>query len=159
MNISERAAAAYEFFKRHSTHPLISTRIAGDIARTAVRLAALLGIDPCHVRPNYSWNYLSLPLVPLTLHANDPEDPEQTYTFSYRDPLYDDEPFFLLGPCPVCNASVPLAEIRSLVDLGVFLADGAAPIPDNGSVPNSYPDSFDRDPAHLSTCQFREGDI
>ncbi|MCT9080482.1 hypothetical protein [Streptomyces fulvoviolaceus] len=158
MSIADRAASAYELLRQHSTHPLISDHRAADIARTAVRLAALLGIDPAHVRPKHSWNYLSLPLAPLTLHASDPDDPQRVYTFSYRDPLYDDEPFYLLGPCPVCECMVPLAEIRSLADLGAFLADGPAPLPDNGILPDSYPDEFDRHPAHSSDCLFREGE-
>ncbi|MFF4506678.1 hypothetical protein [Streptomyces sp. NPDC001401] len=158
MSIADRAASAYEYLRRHSTHPLISDHRAADIARAAIRLAALLGIDPAHVRPNHSWNYLSLPLIPLTLHASDPDDPQRVYSFSYPDPLYDDEPFSLLGPCPVCGAMVPLAEIRSLADLWAFLANGPAPLPDNGVVPASYPDEFDRHPAHSSTCRFRAGE-
>ncbi|MEV0220699.1 hypothetical protein [Streptomyces sp. NPDC050704] len=154
MTIASRAASANAYVRQHSTHPLISRRKAADIARAAVRLAALLGIDPVHVQPDHSWNYLSLPLAPLTLHASDPDDPQQVYTFWYRDPLYDDEPFYLLGPCPVCEAMVPLAEIRSLADLGAFAADGPAPLPGNGIVPSSYPDEFDRNPAHSSTCPF-----
>lgn len=159
MSIAERAASAYELMRQRSTHPLISNHRAADIARTVVRLAALLGIDPVHVRPNRSWNHLSLPLAPLTLHASDPDDPERTYTFSYRDPLYDDEPFHLLGPCPDCGAMVPLAELRSLADLGAFLAVGPESLPDNGILPASYPDEFDMHPAHSSSCRFAEGEI
>ncbi|MGA5506901.1 hypothetical protein [Streptomyces umbrinus] len=148
MTIASRAESANDYVRRHSTHPLISRRKAADIARAAVRLAALLGIDPVHVHPDRRWSYLSLPLAPLTLHASDPDDPQQVYTFSYSDP------FYLLGPCPVCEATVPLAEIRSLADLGVFFADGLAPLPDNGILPSSYPDEFDRNPSHSSTCPF-----
>ncbi|WP_405657754.1 hypothetical protein [Streptomyces sp. NBC_00079] len=153
MSIAERATAAYRLLQQHSMHPLILPRTAADIARTAGRLAALLGIDPAHVQPNRNWNHLSLPFVPLTLHASDPDDPEQVYTFSYRDPLYEDEPFLLLGPCPICHAAVPLAEIRSLADLGAFLT-----LPDNGTLPAGYPDEFDQDRAHTTTCPYREGD-
>lgn len=158
MSIADRAASAYELLRQYSTHPVISEHRVADIARTVVRLAALLGVDPAQVQPNHNWDYLALPLTPLTLHASDPEDPERVYTFSYRDPLYDDEPFFLLGPCPLCEATVPLAEIRSLADLGTFLANGPAPLRDNGILPGSYPDEFDRDPAHTSKCPYREGD-
>ncbi|MER7877718.1 hypothetical protein ABTY63_29945 [Streptomyces solisilvae] len=158
MSIASRAASAYEQLQRHSTHPLMPDSKAADVARAAVRLAALLGIDPAHVQPNRSWNSLVLPLAPLTLYASDPEDEQQVYTFSYLNPVYDDEPFFLLGPCPVCGAMVPLAEVRSLADLGAFLRQGLAPLPDNGMLPDSYPDEFDRDPAHSSTCPFREGE-
>ncbi|WP_327396998.1 hypothetical protein [Streptomyces phaeochromogenes] len=154
MTIASRAASANDYVRRHSTHPLISRRKAADIARAAVRLAALLGIDPVHVQPDRRWSSLSLPLVPLTLHASDPDDPQQIYNFSYSDPLYDSEPFYLLGPCPACEATVPLAEIRSLADLGVFIADGPSPLPDNGILPSSYPDEFDRNPSHSSTCPF-----
>ncbi|MEU6573594.1 hypothetical protein [Streptomyces sp. NPDC046805] len=158
MTIANRAASATAYVQEHSTHPLISPRSAVDIARTAVRLAALLGIDPVHVQPNHNWNHLSLPLAPLTLHADDPDDPQQVYSFSYRDPLYDDEPFFLLGPCPECGGAVPLAEIRNLADLGSFLTTGPEPLPDGGRLPSSYPEEFDLHPAHSSTCRFREGD-
>ncbi|MEU5437164.1 hypothetical protein AB0G73_27820 [Streptomyces sp. NPDC020719] len=155
MTISERAAAAHAYLRQHSVHPLISDRIAADIARAAVRLAALLGIDPVHVRPYHDWNHLTLPLAPLTLIASDPDDPQRSYSFSYRDPLYEDESFLLLGPCPVCGADVPLAEIVSLADLGVFLADGPASLPDAGTPPRSYPREFDRHPGHSSACRFR----
>ncbi|MFF1676093.1 hypothetical protein ACFVYG_08680 [Streptomyces sp. NPDC058256] len=159
MNIAERAAHAHELQGKRSTHPLTSDRCAADVARAASRLAALVGIDPEYVRPDHNWNYLHLPLVPLTLHASDPDDLEQTYTFSYRDPLYDDEPFFLIGPCPVCGRPVPLAEIRSLADLGAFLAAGPERLPDDGRLPNSYPDEFDLHPAHSSTCPFNGRDL
>ncbi|MFE2181091.1 hypothetical protein [Streptomyces sp. NPDC059455] len=158
MSIASRAASAHEQLRRHSTHPLIPDSKAANIAKAAARLAALLGIDPAYVQPNRSWNSLELPLAPLTLHASDPDDEQQVYTFSYRDPLYDDEPFFLLGPCPICDAMVPLAEVRSLADLGTFLSQGPAPLLDNGMLPGSYPDEFDRDPAHSSNCPFREGE-
>lgn len=154
MSIADRAASAYELLRQHSTHPLISDFRAADIARTAVRLAALLGIDPAHIRPKHSWSYLELPLSPLTLYASDPDDPQRVYTFSYRDPLYDDEPFYYLGPCPDCGAMVPLAEVRSLADLGAFLAVGPGPLPDDGGLPDGYPDEFDRHPAHTSSCRF-----
>lgn len=158
MSIASRATSAYEHLQQHSTHPLIPDGKAADIARTAVRLAALLGIDPAHVQPNRSWNSLELPLAPLTLHAHDLDEKQQVYTFSYRDPAFDDEPFFLLGPCPVCRAMVPIAEVRSLADLGAFLTQGPAQLSDSRRLPDSYPDEFDRDPAHSSTCPFREGE-
>ncbi|BCL28525.1 hypothetical protein GCM10017557_33840 [Streptomyces aurantiacus] len=158
VTIASRAASANDYVRQHSAHPLISRQKAADIARAAVRLAGLLGIDPVNVRPDRSWNYLSLPLAPLTLHASDPDDPQQVYTFSCRDPWYDDEPFFLLGPCPVCGAEVPLAEIRSLADVGAFLTHGPEPLPEHSAPPCSYPDAFDRHPAHTSQCPYYDGD-
>lgn len=82
MSIADRAASAHAFLRQHSTRPLISDRSAADVARATVRLAALLGIDPSCVRPDHSWNYLALPLAPLTLHASDPDDPQHVYTFA-----------------------------------------------------------------------------
>jgi hypothetical protein len=155
MTIAERAASAHAYLRQHSTHPLIPEGSAADVARAAVCLAALLGIDPSCVRPDHSWNFLALPLTPLTLHVIDPDVPQDIYTFTYLDPLYDLEPFFLLGPCPCCGAAVPVAEIHSLADLGAFLADGAAPVPRNGTRPDGYPDEFDRYPTHSSDCRFR----
>jgi hypothetical protein len=66
VTIADRAASANTYVQEHSTHPLISPRPAADVARAAVRLAALLGIDPVHVRPDHSWNHLARPLAPLT---------------------------------------------------------------------------------------------
>lgn len=66
-------------------------------------------------------------------------------------------PFHLLGPCPICGASVPLAAIVRLADLGVFLAEGPAPIPDGGWLPDTYPVELDGHSAHRSACRFRAG--
>lgn len=158
MSIAERATAACRLLEQRTTTLPIPHFTAANIARAAGRLAALLGIDPSQVRPKTSWNHITYPLVPLTLFVSDPDDPGTQYTFSYRDPLFDDEPFFLMGPCPDCGAAVPLAEIRTLADLGAFLASGPEPLPENNVLPNSYPDEFDRHPAHTSTCPYREGD-
>ncbi|MEV1083468.1 hypothetical protein AB0I98_35515 [Streptomyces sp. NPDC050211] len=158
MSIAERAAAAHRLLQKRTIELPISPYTAADITRAAGRLAALLGIDPAQVRPRDNWNHITLPVVPLTLYASDPDDPGTQYTFSYGDPLYDDEPFLLMGPCPVCDAAVPLAEVRSLADLGAFLTTGPEPLPENHVLPSSYPDEFDQHPAHTSQCPYREGD-
>lgn len=158
MSIAARAVAAHQLLQQRTESLPLSRYTAADIARAAARLAALLGIDLTHVRPDTNWNWIDLPVAPLTLHASDPDDPDTQYTFSYRDPLYDDEAFFLMGPCPVCDASVPLAEIRTLADVGAFLMNGPEPLSETQILPGSYPDEFDRYPTHTSKCPYREGD-
>lgn len=158
MSIAERAGAAHELLSRYS-HPNISELRAADIARTAGRLAALLGVDPASVRPTPEFNWPLRSAAPLILLVDDPDEPGRVYTFSYRDPLYDDEPFHLLGPCPICGGTVALAEIVRLADLGAFLAHGLAPIAENRPLPDSYPDAFEAHAGHLTTCPFRQGEI
>jgi len=137
MSIATRATAAYRLVQQQRDDP--SSR-DGDAARVAGRLASLLGIDPKQVRPE-----------------RDPDDPQRGYTFTYLDPSYDDESFFLLAPCPLCSAAVPLAEVRSLADLGAFLGAGPEPLPEDGGMPpDSYPDAFDEHPAHLADCPYHE---
>lgn len=155
MSIAERAAAAHMLLRQSARRLPVEEFLAADIARTIGRLAALLGIDPAQVRPEGGWTRVVRRGAPIVLHATDPDDPDRTYRFSYRDPLFDDEPFHLLGPCPRCGAQVPLAEIVRLADLGAFLTDGPALIPERGHVPDTYPDEFDGHPAHRSTCRFR----
>lgn len=158
MTIAERAAAAHQLLQTRTTNLPVSPHTAADIARAAARLAALLGVDAERVRPRDSWNRITLPVVPLTLYVRDPDDPATQYTFSYRDLLYDDEPFFFMGPCPACGAVVPIAEIRTLADLGALLTNGPEPLRENHVLPGNYPDEFDRHPAHTSECPYREGD-
>jgi hypothetical protein len=158
MTIADRAAAAHDLMQRFAVHPVLPHGYAADVARTAARLAALLGIDPANVRID-DWDDLMRPPEPLILHADDPDVPGRTYAFCYRDPLYDDEPFYLLGPCPACGATVPLREIVRLADLGAFLADGPAPMDDGlflTGYPDGYLDDFPASPAHLSICPARE---
>lgn len=157
MSIAERAAAAHQVAQQHRTYQSSRSDTDADIARVVGQLAALLGVDPHRVRPDRNRVRLALPLEPLSLHAADPDDPQRSYTFTYLDPLYDDESFFLLEPCPLCHAPVPLAEIRTLADLGAFLAAGPEPLPDGGGTPpDSYPDAFDQHPAHTAACPYRE---
>ena len=154
MSIATRATAAYRLVQQQRDDP--SSR-DGDAARVAGRLASLLGIDPKQVRSERVRDRRSLPLEPVTLHATDPDDPQRGYTFTYLDPSYDDESFFLLAPCPLCSAAVPLAEVRSLADLGAFLGAGPEPLPEDGGMPpDSYPDAFDEHPAHLADCPYHE---
>jgi hypothetical protein len=158
MTIAERAEAAHALLRQSARRLPVQEYLAADIARTIGRLAALLGIDPAQVRPDGGWTRIVRRGAPIVLQATDPDDPDRTYTFSYRDPLFDDEPFHLLGPCPQCGAQVPLAEIVRLADLGAFLADGPAPIPAGGHVPDTYPEEFEGHPSHRSTCGFRAGE-
>ncbi|MGO4430930.1 hypothetical protein AB4Z54_72205, partial [Streptomyces sp. MCAF7] len=75
------------------------------------------------------------------------------YEFLARHPLHEDDAFELLGPCPMCKARVPLADIRHLADLGTSLATGPAPL-DGGPIPATYPTTFADDEAHTSTCPY-----
>ncbi len=157
VNIAERAAAAHRAAQRHPADQPSAYDCDADVDRVARQLAALLGVDPHRVRPDRRRARLSLPLEPLTLHVADPDDPRRTYTFTYLDPAYHDEPFFVIGPCPRCSAGVPLAEIRTLADLGSFLAAGPQPLPlRHGGPPDGYPDAFDEHPAHTAACPYRE---
>lgn len=157
MSIATRATAAYRLAQQQREDPASRDGISAGAARVAGQLASLLGIDPHQVRVERVRDRRSLPLEPLTLHATDPDDPRRGYTFTYLDPSYDDESFFLLAPCPLCSADVPLAEIRSLADLGGFMAAGPEPLPaDGGMPPDSYPDAFDEHPAHLAGCPYHE---
>lgn len=71
--------------------------------------------------------------------------------FLARFPLYDDEPFELLGPCPACAAPVPLATIRHLADLGTHLA--RPPLtPEAIPHTDTLPDTFTQDEGHTLTC-------
>lgn len=156
MTIAERAVAAHRLAQQRRSHES-SGPPATPVARVVGQLAALLGVDPSRVRPDRTQDPGSLPLEPLTLHADDPDGCRAGYAFTYLDPLYDDESFFLLEPCPICAAPVPLSEIRTLADLGAFLADGPAPLPeDGGAPPDGYPDAFDQHPAHTAACPYRE---
>ncbi|QMU77749.1 hypothetical protein GXW83_20680 [Streptacidiphilus sp. PB12-B1b] len=157
MSIAERAVAAHRVAQQHLDYQATAADADADIARVVGQLAELLGVGPHRVRPDRTRARRSLPLEPLTLHATDPDDPLRRYTFTYLDPFYDDESFFLLEPCPLCAAPVPLAEIRTLADLGAFLAAGPEPLPgDGGTPPDSYPDAFDQHPAHTAACAYRE---
>lgn len=157
MSIATRATAAYRLAQQQRGHLSPEDRIAADTARVVGQLASLLGVDPRLVRPERVQDRRSLPLEPVILHVSDPDEAQLGYTFSYLDPSYDDESFFLLGPCPLCSADVPLAEIRGLADLGGFLATGPEPLPaDGGMPPDSYPDAFDEHPAHLPNCPYHE---
>ncbi|MEU1630432.1 hypothetical protein ABZ746_35095 [Streptomyces sp. NPDC020096] len=91
------------------------------------------------------------------LHVTDPDDPDTTYVFCVNDPLYEDEPFHLIGPCPTCNAPVPVTEIRNLADLATHLNHEPEPLPTNGQIPGSYSYLFASHTAHHDHCRF--GDI
>jgi hypothetical protein len=161
VSIAARAAAAHQLAQQQREYQSSRKDMDADIARVAGQLATLLGIGPHRVRADRSRSRLLLPLQPLTLRVLDLDARTPRggveYAFTYLDPSYDDESFFLLDPCPLCSALVPMAEIRTLADLGAFLSTGPEPLPDNGGTPpDSYPDAFDEHPAHTRSCPYRE---
>ncbi|TKA00101.1 hypothetical protein [Actinacidiphila oryziradicis] len=156
-SIADRASAAHRYAERLARHLPAPACTAADIARTTVRLAVLLGIDPEHVRPAWPWQRAARTTrpYPLTLHVTDCAEGAE-YVFRYRDPLYPDESFLLLGLCPLCAGPVPCADIRDLAELGTYLARAPLPLPEDGRPPADYPDEFDADPGHGPACPFRE---
>ncbi|MFE0178036.1 hypothetical protein ACFWZ2_37575 [Streptomyces sp. NPDC059002] len=154
-SLAERAHAAAVFI-RHTTAVSPHGRYRGEEhARTAVRLAAALGLGLDQITTTPDWlRRRTTPGEPVLATATCP-DTAETYVFLCRSPLYDDEAFELLGPCPECAAQVPLAYVRHLADLGTHLATGPAPLGD-GQLPASYPDTFPRDDGHTRTCSYSE---
>ncbi|MFD7013532.1 hypothetical protein [Streptomyces sp. NPDC059928] len=55
----------------------------------------------------------------------------------------------MLGPCPECAGTVPVADIRHLADLGTHLATGPT-LRGDGPVP----DTFAHDEGHTPACRF-----
>lgn len=155
-SIADRATAAANYVD-HAAQSLPTTPFtAADIARTTVRLAVLLGVAPEHVRPEWPWQRPVLGPQALTLHVMDPAADGTAYVFRYRDPMFADESFLLLGPCPACACLVPCADIRDLADLGTHLARDPEPLPEDGRPPAACPDEFDADSGHGPLCPFRE---
>ncbi|MFD4409260.1 hypothetical protein ACFWOX_35355 [Streptomyces sp. NPDC058467] len=154
-SLAERAHAAAVFI-RHNTAISPHGRYRGEEhARTAVRLAAVLGLglDQISTAPDLV-RRRTTPGEPVLATATCP-DTNETYVFLARSPIYDDEAFELLGPCPECSGQVPLALIRHLADLGTSLARpplAAEDVPHTTTVP----DTFTRDEGHTSTCRYGE---
>lgn len=90
---------------------------------------------------------------PLRATATCPDSSDK-YIFLLRHPQHDDTDFELLGPCPECAASVPVATVRHLADLGTHLVQGPETIPENGPLPSSYPHAFPIDEGHTPDCRF-----
>ncbi|AOR31026.1 hypothetical protein BFF78_08205 [Streptomyces fodineus] len=154
-SLAERAHAAAVFI-RHNTAVSPHGRYRGEEhARTAVRLAAALGLSLNHIATAPDWQRRrTTPGEPVLATATCP-DTNEKYVFLARFPIYDDEPFELLGPCPECSSQVPLATVRHLADLGTHLA--LPPLrPEDIAHTNTVPDTFTGDEGHTSTCSYSE---
>lgn len=122
-----------------------------DHARTAVRLAAALGIELGQITtiPD-TLRRRSLPGQSVIAEVTC-ADTGDTYTFLARNPRFDD-PFELLGPCPECGGQVPLANIRHLADLGTYLTRAPLTLQDIDR-PDTFPYTFPTDPGHTRRCR------
>ncbi|MBD0741669.1 hypothetical protein [Streptomyces sp. CBMA152] len=150
-SLAERAHAAAVFIRHNSAVSPHGRYRGEEHARTAVRLAAALGLGLDQITTAPDWlRRRTTPGEPVLATATCPDTGEQ-FVFLARQPLYDDEPFELLGLCPECSGTVPVAEIRHLADLGTHLATGPTPRGD-GPIPETFAD----DPGHTSTCRFGE---
>ncbi|MCC3654022.1 hypothetical protein LIX60_21655 [Streptomyces sp. S07_1.15] len=154
-SIAERAHAAAVFL-RYSTELSLYGRHRGEqYARITVRLAAALALHPDQITVTPDWlRRRTTPGEPVLATATCPDTGEQ-YAFLARSPLYDDEAFELLGPCPECSAPVPVAEIRHLADLGTHLARPPLPRGDALCLA-TLPDTFPRDEGHATACPYGE---
>ena len=153
--LAERAHAAAVFIRRTTASSPHGPYRGEEHGRTAVRLAAALGLDLDHITTEPDWlRRRTTPGEPILATATCPATGEK-YTFLARCPIYDDEPFELLGPCPECGGTVPLAEIRHLADLGTHLAH---PPLTPGDLPHhsTLPDTFTSDEGHTTTCHYGE---
>ncbi|TGB00868.1 hypothetical protein [Streptomyces sp. MZ04] len=154
-SIAERAHAAAVFI-RHTMAVSPHGRWRGEEhARTAVRLAATLGLGLDQITTEPDWlRRRTTPGEPVLATATCPQTAEK-YVFLARFPVYDDEAFELLGPCPECAALVPIATIRNLADLGDRLAQGPLRHEECDSETGA-PDTFHTDQAHTDTCRYGE---
>ncbi|MEU2263623.1 hypothetical protein ABZ557_25865 [Streptomyces sp. NPDC019645] len=152
-SLTERAQAAAAFIRTTAALSPYGPYRGEDHARTAVRLAAILGIGLDHITtaPD-SLRRRTHPGEPVIATATCP-DTAESHTFLARNPHYDDEPFELLGTCPECAGQVPLAEVRHLADFGAHLAQ--APLTRATlEKPDALPDTFATDPGHTRACRF-----
>ncbi|MFI5808605.1 hypothetical protein [Streptomyces sp. NPDC051561] len=154
-SLAERAQSAAVFITHTAATSPYGPYRGEERARTAIRLASVLGLGLAHItiapdrfRPRTALCAPALATVTCP-------DTQETYTFRARDPLYDDDPFELLGPCPECTNPVPLAEVRHLADLGNHLTH--APYnPEVIAEANKLPDTFWLDSGHTDTCRYGE---
>ena len=154
-SLAERAHAAADYIRHHTAANPRGPYRGEEHARTAVRLAAALGLglDQITTAPD-PLRRRTTPGEPVLATATCPDTTEK-YVFLARFPIYEDEPFELLGPCPECSGQVPLATIRHLADLGTHLT--RPPLtPEDLAHPNTLPDTFASDEGHTSTCCYGE---
>ncbi|ADI11670.1 hypothetical protein SBI_08552 [Streptomyces bingchenggensis BCW-1] len=152
-SIAEAAQTAAVFIEHSAAASEFGPYRGADLARTAVRLASTLSLTLDHITISPDWlRRRTTPGEPLLATATCPATGTR-YEFLARQPLHEDDPFELLGPCPTCKARVPLADIRHLADLGTFLATGPTPL-DGGPIPPTYPTTFADDEAHTPTCPY-----
>ncbi|MCL7377031.1 hypothetical protein [Streptomyces sp. 35G-GA-8] len=152
-SLAERAHAAAVFIRHHTATSTHGPHRGEEHARTAVRLAATLGIGLDHITISPDWlRRRTTPGEPVLATATCPDTGEQ-YVFLTRYPVYDDEAFELLGPCPQCTAPVPLATVRHLDDLGAHLT--RPPLtPEDIPHTSTLPDTFTHDEGHTGTCPY-----
>ncbi|MCQ4081834.1 hypothetical protein NGB36_14760 [Streptomyces sp. RB6PN25] len=149
--LTERAVCTAAFIRRHRTSDLNHPDHAEQHLRARLRLAALLGLPYQRVNAPY-------PLVtrggrhPLILTAADPADPHTRLQFYLHDAAVPDDTFYAMGPCPGCEAQVPLLPVAVLADLAQLLSPGSTP----RKVPLAPGDPvYATHPAHPRTCPFR----
>ncbi|QHA07854.1 hypothetical protein GQF42_35260 [Streptomyces broussonetiae] len=154
-SLAERAHAAAVFIHRNTIVSPHGPYRGEEHARIAVRLAAALGLGLDQVTTEPDWlRRRTTPGEPVLATATCPETNEK-YVFLARFPIYDDEAFELLGPCPECSGQVPLALVRHLADLGTHLA--RPPLtPGDTPQPDTVPDTFGVDEGHTSPCRYGE---
>lgn len=141
-------AADPDGFDRRSGDPEQWARWARR-ARVARTIAAALQLplesvlvtdDPCR---DYQTRRGPVPGDLITI--TDPVT-ERTWRF-IPDVTTPGDGWLLIGSCPRCDASVPVAHVATLADLGEYLdTDGAA----------CHAEEFNQDPAHDPRCTIRE---
>lgn len=154
-SIAERAHAAAVFIRHTMTVSPHGCYRGEEHARTAIRLAATLGLGLDHITTEPDWlRRRTTPGEPVLATATCPQAAEK-YVFLVRHPIYEDEPFELLGPCPECAGQVPIATVRHLADLGARLAQGPLR-QEECDRQGEAPDTFHLDQAHADTCLYGE---
>jgi hypothetical protein len=154
-SLAERAHAAAVFIRHNNVISLHGPYRGEEHARTAVRLAAALGIGLDQITTAPDWlRRRTTPGEPVLATVTCPDTGEK-YVFLSRFPSYDDEAFELLGPCPECSGQVPLATVRHLADLGTHLAHPPLK-PEEVIHTNTLPDTFTHDEGHTCTCSYGE---
>lgn len=155
ISLAERAHAAAVFIRHTMTISPHGRYRGEEHARTAVRLAAALGLGLDQITTEPDWlRRRTTPGEPVLATATCPQTAEK-YVFLARHPIYEDEPFELLGPCPRCHGQVPIALVRHLADLGNRLAHGPLR-PEECDHQEGTPDTFHTDQAHTDTCPYGE---
>ncbi|RPE38661.1 hypothetical protein EDD90_1581 [Streptomyces sp. Ag109_O5-1] len=154
-SLAERAHTAANYIRHNTAVSPRGPYRGEEHARTAVRLAAALGLDLDQITTAPDpLRRRTTPGEPVLATATCPDTSEK-YVFLTRFPIYEDEPFELLGPCPECSGQVPLATIRHLADLGTHLT--RPPLtPEDPEHPHTLPDTFASDEGHASTCSYGE---